>query len=615
MANNTISLSARNFIEYKQELLKYVNDYYPDLNQNFIDNSIGQLLLELNAGVADSLNFYIDKQVNENFIDFAQDRRNLLQLAKNNAVKIPNRASSITVCDFTVDVPVNGDTLNSSYLPIIKAGSQVVGSGSVFELNEDLDFSSAFSLNGIPNRRYVPILDSNNNVVRYEVTKREVLVSGRSKQYSTVIRTSKDFFSIILPEKDIISIEQIIVYPGINNPLTLPNSAFFSTDFRWYEVDYLAQSEVFLPRGDRNVNGTYNGKWINVPRRFIKEFTPRGFCKITFGNGDNIANDFANVLQNDNFTYNVIQGLIKNNSLGERLPSNSTVYIRYKVGGGTNSNVAPNTLTKLGFSDIVVNGRREDINEQVRRSTRVTNPIPGLGGKNIISNEEIRYLTKFNLAAQNRAVTLNDYVVKISNMDGKFGKPFKVKAYKEDNKVILGILGLTSNGKLNNRSTDILKTNIVEYLSRFKMINDFVEVKDNEVINLGFDVEILVDENIQTNEVMQNVSNVIRDYFDITTRDIGEEIFLGELNKDIYLIDGVLNIVSLKVYNVVDQTGIKYSPTQTSMGYQDETIDITASLYRRQINVLNNTLFVNNNQMFEIRYPENDIKIIAKTLI
>jgi len=241
MANNTISLSARNFIEYKQELLKYVNDYYPDLNQNFIDNSIGQLLLELNAGVADSLNFYIDKQVNENFIDFAQERKNILQLAKNNAVKIPNRSSSITVCDFTVDVPVNGDTLNSTYLPIIKAGSQVVGSGTVFELNEDLDFSSAFSLSGVPNRRYVPVLDANNNVVRYEVTKREVLVSGRSKQYSTVIRNNKEFFSVILPEKDVISVEQIIVYPGINNPTTLPNSAFFTPDFKWYEVDSLSQ--------------------------------------------------------------------------------------------------------------------------------------------------------------------------------------------------------------------------------------------------------------------------------------------------------------------------------------------------------------------------------------
>ena len=609
---SNISIAAKNYEQYVSEIYRYIENNYPDLRQAFLDNSIGSLLLELNAGIGDSLNFHLDRTFNELFIDSANNLENLYKLAYNNGVKLPNKTASIVVCDFTVNIPTKGDSFDSSYLPIIKAGTQVVGSSIVFEVINDIDFNSNVSAQGLPNIKFKPILDSSGNILYYEFVKREVLYSGFTKQYSQIVSQVNDFFTFIIPDRDIISIDSIIIKNGINNTTTIPDNEFFIVDNRFYEVDYLAQNKVFKEIGV--LDGMVLGDWIETEKRFIKEFTPRGFCKVTFGNGTFNNTSFKQILSDDLGTYNYIKGLSSNNALGVKVPNNSTIYVKYRVGGGAVSNIGVNTINKIGLRTVTVKGGERNKSLQVERTLRVNNPTPSFGGKDVLTEDEVRYLTKFNLASQKRAVTENDYELIIATMEGKFGKPYKVKAYLDDNKLSIGLLGITEDGKLSSQVPNVLKDNIKNYLKNFRMINDYVNVVSNKVINLSFIYNITITSNANAKFIGEQITLITSELFSSTKIQIGQNISLGNLYKEIYKIDGVVTINDIKVFNIFDTKGLTYSSELTTMPFVDDVFDQTQFIQQKEIVVKDFSLFIERDSIFEIRYPQKDVIVNSKVL-
>ena len=195
-----INYASRNFSDIRTELIQFVRQYYPDIFNDFNDASVGMMLLELNSAVGDMLSFNTDRMFQETQIDFAQERKSLLSMARTFGLKVPGKRPSVTLVDFTVTVPVNGDTFDLSYAPIIRQGSQVSGGGKVFENMHDIDFSNPFNIGGVPNRLVIPTEDSNGNIINYKLTKREMVTNGITKVFKRVINPtdSKPFLEVIL---------------------------------------------------------------------------------------------------------------------------------------------------------------------------------------------------------------------------------------------------------------------------------------------------------------------------------------------------------------------------------------------------------------------------------
>ena len=88
---------------------------------------------------------------------------------------------------------------------------------------------------------------------------------------------------------------------------------------------------------------------------------------------------------------------LSSSALGETLPVGSTVYVRYRRGGGANSNVAAGMLTSFTAAEILfppTNGSFSNaVADAVRKSLRVTNPLPALGGRDEPTIEEVRFLS------------------------------------------------------------------------------------------------------------------------------------------------------------------------------------------------------------------------------
>ncbi len=596
-----INYNNKSFIKARQELINYVKQNYPDDYQDFNDSSIGTLLIELIAVSTDILSYSNDRNFTETQIDYAQQRASIFQLAKNLGVAIPNNRASVTVIDITVTLPVLGSEPDFSYAPIFQADTSFNGGGKVFTLSQAVDFNEPLSSFGLPNRTIIPVVDANQSIRNYKITKREVVFNGLIKTFTKNITQSdnKPFLQIVLPDTDIVNIEQVILLSGFNNSPTIND--FFNPDNTYYEVDYLLQDRIFTTDNTfPTENGIKAAKWFKVFNKFIKEFTPNGYCKLTFGGGNADANVFQQALESIN-VYQGFDNYLENTSLGTIPPVNSQIIIRYRTGGGISSNIGSNTINQIGSLNVTINGSDLKVVEQVRRSVTVNNPIPALGGANSPSTEQIRNIISYNYASQDRAVILNDYSVILTKMPGIYGSPFRYNVSLQDNKIVYYILGIDENSKLNNTSNNLLKQNIAEFISQKRMVNDYVEVNDGKIINLGCVFELYIAENIPSNTIALNTINVITDYFNIFNNTMNTDVFLGDLIEKINNVNGVYNIINYTFYNKV---GSPYSLNEIDMSYQDNKT--------REIHLVNNTLYSSENSMFEIKYPEKDIIIRLK---
>jgi hypothetical protein len=606
MANQGINYGYRNFADIRASLVDMARQYYPDIFNDFNDASVGMMLLELNAAVGDMLSFNTDRMFQETQIDYAQQTKSVLSMARTFGLKIPGKRPSVTIVDFSVTVPVLGDTFDISYAPMINAGSQVTGAGKIFENMYDIDFSNPFNSNGVPNRLIIPNFNSNGTLVNYTLTKREIVTNGYTRIFKRVISISdvRPFLEVILPEDNVLSIDSIITLDGTNFT-TLPTSSQFSNQsLKWYEVDALAENKVFVEDFNKITDnaGVKPGKWITVDKKFITEYTDLGFTKIIFGSGTKDTSSLSDFDSNTPLV-NQIGNFINNNSLGQTPTANTTMYVKYRIGGGSDTNVGPNILKTVGLLNISVNGTNQSINSAVKNSLVVNNSFPALGGKNAPSVDEIRYLTKYNFASQNRAVTIKDYQAIITKMPGQFGIPFRMGIMEEQNKIKVYIIGLDQNTKLSNNSTSALRDNIASYLSDYRMINDYVQITNGKIINLSFEIDLFIDKKMPQAQIMSEVINNVKTYMDINKYDMGDNVYLSPLIETINNVGGVLNVIDVRVYNKIGEG--KYSLNEISQPYLDSE--------SRQIDTSDDyTLFGEPTSMFEIRQPTTDIMVRVK---
>lgn len=600
-----ISYATRDFAGLRQELVNLTKEYYPDLVKNTNDASIFSVLLDLNAAVADNLHFHIDRVWQETMLDFAQQRQSLFHIAKTYGIKIPGNRPSVSLCDFSINVPVRGDKEDDRYLGIVKAGAQVSGGGQIFETLEDIDFSDPFNSRGEPNRLKIPNFDNNNRLISYTITKREPVVNGVTRIYRRVISEldQKPFLKLYLPEQDVLGVTSIIHKDGTSFGANPSSSEFTNISNKWYEVKTLIQDKVFIPdpTAASDSDNFKAGKYLDVNNKFVTEYTPEGYFSITFGSGtvnplDNLDNYMNGSLKVNLSTY------LNNMSLGAVPKANTTIFIKYRIGGGKDSNLGVNIITSVDDVEFEVNGPNENFNSQVQQSLRVTNVTPAIGGADQPTIEELRNMVSYNFSAQDRAVTLNDYKSLIETMPSTYGAPAKVNVMEEDNKVKIKLLSYDENGNLTDIVSNTLKNNILSYLSEYRMINDYIDITSGQVIDLGLEIDLIVDKNEKTSDILRTTIQNTVEFFAIEKRKMGDPLFVGDLMREIGAVSGVVNVVDVRVFN---KKGGNYSSSEVS-----QDVNATTGL----ITQTDLTIFMKSNQIFQIRFPNVDIKVRTKSL-
>ena len=606
MANKKISYTTRDFAGIRSELINFTRTYYPDLVQNFNDAGVFSVLLDLNAAVTDNLQFQIDRSIQETVLQYAQQKSSIYNIARTYGLKIPGYRPSVAVVDISITVPPFGDGEDFRYLGILRSGSQFNGAGNTFETVNDIDFSTQYNPEGFVNRTKIPTFDSGNKVVNYVITKREVVVNGTTKVFKKIINPADvvPFFNFFLPEKNVLSITSVIQKNGTTYPAIPSYSEFINSTNKWYEVDSLAEDTVFIEDVTKATDnsGIKVGKYIKTENRFISEYTPEGYLKVQFGGGTTTPEQ-----QLVNFAKSGIKldlGNYQNNiGLGLTVQPNTTLFVQYRTGGGLSSNIGVGVINQIGTIDLSINGPSSDINTNVFNSLNITNVTAAIGGSNPPSTEEVRNMVTFNFSAQKRAVTINDYKSLIDTMPGKFGSPGKVSITENNNKITIQILSYDDGGKLTQSVSNNLKNNLATYLSNFRMINDYISIDVAKVIDLEFEIYVMMESDRNQGQVITEIINSVANYMSPENRELGQNINMSEIKKLIQNVAGVSTLTEIKVVNKV---GGQYSTSETSQRYSNNST--------KEIQIIDETIFAEPSQIYQIRYTNKDIKVRVKNI-
>jgi hypothetical protein len=606
MANKKISYTTRDFQSIRTELINFTRTYYPDTIQNFNDASVFSVLLDLNAAVTDNLQFNIDRSIQETVLQYAQQRSSVFNIAKTYGLKVPGMRPSVALVDFSITVPAFGDKEDLRYCGILRRGSQVNGAGQVFETVYDIDFTSPINAEGFPNRLKIPNFDSNNKLLNYTITKRETVVNGTTKVFKKVVTPNdvRPFYELFLPDKNVLGVTSVLLKDSTQYTNIPSVQEFLGLDNRWYEVDALAEDRVFVedPTKVSDSPGIKVGKYIQTSNKFITEFTPEGFLKVTFGGGSQSADEQLREFARDGFQLNLYK-YSNNLALGSTLKPNTTLFIQYRVGGGVGSNIGVNAITQIGTVSFFVNGPSDSVNTTVVNSLRCTNVTAAIGGANFPTTEEVRHLVSYNFSSQKRAVTVNDYESIIRTMPSQFGAPAKVSITENNNKIVVQMLSYDETGRLTEVISNTLKNNVANYLSNYRMINDYVSIQSANVIDLSFNIDVVLDSTQNQGTVISQIITIVSDYFEPINRQLGENVNISELRRLIQSENGVISLSDIQVFN---QVGGQYSSSQTSQRYLDSAT--------KQIELIDETIFAQPNQTYQIKYPNKDINIRVKNL-
>jgi hypothetical protein len=606
MANKKISYTTRDFQSIRTELINFTRAYYPDLIENVNDAAIFSVFLDLNAAVTDNLHFNIDRSIQETVLQYAQQRSSIYNIARTYGLKVPGQRPSVCLVDFSIVVPAFGDKEDLRYCGILRRGSQINGAGQTFETVYDIDFSSPISGDGFPNRLKIPNFDSNNTLINYTIVKRETVVNGVTKVYKKVITPNdvKPFFELFLPEKNVLGVTSVLLKDGTQYGNTPSTQEFLGLDNRWYEVRALAEDRVFVedPTKVSDSPGIKVGRYVSVTDKFISEYTPEGYFKMTFGGGSQSADEQLREFARNGYKLDLYK-YSNNFALGSSLKSNTTLFVQYRIGGGQISNLGVNVINQIGTVSFFVNGPSESINSTVVNTLSCNNVTAAIGGADFPTIEEVRNLVAFNFSAQNRAVTVNDYDSLIRTMPSQFGAPAKVAITEENNKIIIKMLSYDENGKLTEIVSDTLKNNVANYLSNYRMMNDYISIQVANVIDLSVNIDVVLDSSQNQGSSITQIINSISDFFEPGNRQMGENVNVSEVRRIIQTQNGVISVADIKVYNKV---GGQYSSSQTSQRYVDSET--------KEIELIDDTIFAEPSQTYQVRFPNSDINVRVKNL-
>lgn len=660
-----INYLSRDFEGIKSELIKFSQKYYPELSDDFNDSSVGSWFIDLVSAVGDDLSYHTDRMYQETNLESANMASSVLSQARTNGLKIPGMKPSSCEAEFSCVLPVDGTNIaapNWNYAPILQKTSTVAAGDANFQLTEDINFAEQFNSDGYSNRTIEPSRNGNGNITGYTVTKSSIVTNGTLKVYKKVLTSSdvEPFMEVILPETNVMSVESIIFKETSDvskSPMTYEyyidseefkvSSAAVMT-YRFFECDSLADQwrfgtentiddkyivDMYKPSKyedwtETTNNGTsrttryYRGKWKPLRQKFITEYTDNGYLKIIFGAG----NTYEEIPSGQTTYADYMASKIVNNDMLGILPQEGwTMFVLYKVGGGTSTNLGVGSINRITLANIDWAGQTGNTDGSQRgkviTSLTVTNISNALGGKDAPSTEEIKYLMKYNTTAQNRCVTVKDYKVKLMQMPPKYGAPFRCSVAEVNNKIEFDFLGLNADGQLDSSLPSTLVENAIEYLSHYKQINDYIEIKSGKIYNIGLGIDLFIDKNYNVSDVVSSVINAASSYFEVTAHDMGEDIFIGDLEKTITLTDGVVSLIDLRVYkiwnggysptkcplptvqeNVACNTSVSHSFT-VSNGAESEEIDLEQT---------DMVLYGDYNSMYEILNPTTDIQVKCK---
>ena len=601
MANEdkNISYLNKDFGAFKTELQQYAKTYFPTTYNDFTEATPGNLFIEMASYVGDVMSFYLDTQVQENFLLYAKEKENLYAQAYVMGYRPKASYASNTTVDIYQLVPsiTNGGITTPDYTTygvIVPTNTSLTSTtnGTKFLTTQQVDFTDTGSTE-------ITFVNS-----EYYLFKKSVpAISAEIKETTINVGQNQKFATAVITDTNIL---QILNVTG-------------SDSNQYYEVPYLAQTSIFKPLANPSYNTDqvpYLLQLQSTPRRFVSRILSDNTLELEFGAGlSSNKTDTQIIPTPSNIQAGIVPGIsLLTNNYNEAgtfftqeygLVPNGDLTVKYLVGGSITSNVPANDLTTIDTTGVTFPGGGGVLNDIVLQSIVSSNPNPSSGGRNGDTVDEIRQNALYSFSTQLRAVTKDDYIVRAMSMPAEYGTVSKAYISQDLNQnpqqtvatsptnnplaLDLYILSYNSSKQLTTGSA-VLKQNLVTYLNQYRMVTDAINIKDAYYINIGLNFDITTLSGYANKDVLTNCISVLQDHFNIDRWQINQPITLSDIQSKLLQVKGVQSVIKLEVTN---KQGGDYS----QYGY-----DIAGA-------TKNNNVYPSlDPAIFEVRFPNTDIQ-------
>jgi hypothetical protein len=659
-SNRNINYVGKDFATLKENLIEYTKTYFPNTYSDFNEASPGMVFIEQAAAIGDVLAFYQDTQLKESMLAHASERKNVVALAQTMGYKPKISTPAVTTLTVYQQVPAVGSGSSNipdeSYCLRIKEGMEIssnTDSNIIFRTTDVVDFS-------LKTDREVDVQERNTvtgEPTFYLLTKKVKAISATEKEQSFAFTSYQEYPKVTITDDNIIEISSVTSTNGT----------------KWYEVPYLAQESIFIERANTESNGgelssassivPYILEIQKVPYRFAVKVNSDNTLDLQFGSGNTEAGyEDERILPNTknvglglaNSVSRLNQGIdpsnfLKTNTFGV-VPTNTTLTVKYLVGGGVSSNINSNELnriTRIEYEEDLVSVENPTLYSFMKESIAVNNDEPAVGGRGSESIEEVRQNALANFGAQNRAVTKEDYVVRALSLPERYGSVAKVYVSPDgeiDNNSPSSILASPKNiaefvgvvESMKDKSTSEIQKELVKYLSQkktaiaevnnpfainmyvlgydenknltqlnqavkqnlktylgeYRMLTDAVNIIDGFIVNIGLDFEVICYSNYNKREVVANCLTELQSYFEIEKWTFNKPINISEIELILANVEGVMSVPSVRVYNLCGGDG-NYSPNKYNIDEATKGKIVYPSL---------------DPCVFEVKYLNKDIK-------
>jgi len=607
--DNNVSYLNKSFSDFKANLTNYAKTYFPTAYNDFSDANPGAMFIEMASYVGDVMSFYLDNQVQENYLLYAKEKENLYALSYTLGYRPKASYASNTNIDIYQLIPTFAGTNplipNTTYALIVPENTVLTSTstGTKFITTQKLDFSDTGSAT-------ITLYNDDYFLIKNSVP----AISADIKSTTFSFSSPQKFSTVTINDDNILQILDITDSDGN----------------QYYEVPYLAQSTIY----EKFSNPTYTTDQVpyllklkRVPRRFVSRLLSDSTLQLEFGAGVSNKSDNNIIPTPDNINLGLVPGI--SNLIGNYnqasifytqeyglAPSNTTLTVRYLVGGGIISNVPANDLIVINSSTAYIkSGINDATSAIVLNSIFSTNPNPSSGGRGGDEVEEIRNNALYAHSSQLRAVTKNDYIVRALSLPSDYGsiskvyvtqdvmenpQPSLVTANMQPNPLSLDlyVLAYNSNKQLDLASTT-LKQNLVTYLNEYRMVTDAINIRDAFYINIGINFDITVTSGFSNQFVLRDCLAALKAFFNIEQWQIDQPIVTSDIMSLLLQINGVQSVSNIEIINKEDSTGVNYSV----FGYDIKGATQNGVIYPSA-----------DPSIFEVRYPDTDIQGRVVTL-
>lgn len=572
---NTLRYLKFDFQSHKDALIQRVRSRWPQVWNDFLNNSLGTVLIDIVAWSVATTAFLVNRIAGEMFVGSMSLRESAVRIGGNVGYQLRGPTPATVACEATMAtaqsalVTVAKGTLirtsDASALPFEVVDNYYIQPGSLSPVAVAAQIAPGLSgpntlatlavvTNGSSN---VDLTDTSIDLTQYIQPGQVFVVSGDTTEYTIEAveaapgAISNNRLVLSSPYAGTTGTTEATVYEkriSLTQGQTVTDSFVSPATLALNFTVKLSRTPVI----DDSVNVTVNGAvWNRVVNLAAASSTDQVFIVRTFTTGETVVQ-------------------FGNNVFGQAIPTEATIQVDYRVGGGLTGNVA------LGSINTSITGLISSTASPV--TVQITNQTStGQGGRDAETLEEARVNIPYYVRTNDRAVTIDDYQTICQSYSSSFyGSVAYARAtVRTENSLLEGnivtIYAWTTgpSGGLVALSPQ-LKQAVKDYMQTKAVGTDYVQIYDGEAkpvpVSLrfktlsGFNV---ADTSLLVSQTITNTVNALRP---------GQTLVYSDLVRSLDSVFGVDKVnMATPIRDLTPSSSIElFTPPQTDFVY---TID------------------------------------------